>query len=69
MEKQGKKKLKIKTYWQYYLLFIPCAVFLILFSYVPMGGIVLAFKEYYPKLGIYNSPWANTLFKHFIKLF
>lgn len=69
MEKQAKKKLKIKKYWQYYLLFIPCAIFLILFSYIPMGGIVLAFKDYYPKLGIYGSPWIDPLFKHFIKLF
>ena len=69
MEKQAKKKLKIKKYWQYYLLFIPCAIFLILFSYIPMGGIVLAFKDYYPKLGIYDSPWIDPLFKHFIKLF
>ena len=34
-----------------------------------MGGIVLAFKDYYPKLGIYDSPWIDPLFKHFIKLF
>ena len=69
MEKQEKKKLRIKKYWQYYLLFIPCAVFLILFSCVPMGGIILAFEYDYPKLGIYNSPWVAPVFKHFIKLF
>ena len=30
---------------------------------------MLAFKDYYPKLGIYDSPWIDPLFKHFIKLF
>ena len=58
-----------KKYWPYYLLFLPCVVFLILFNYIPMGGLVLAFKEYWPKLGIYGSPWAEPAFKNFTKLF
>ena len=67
--KKRLKETKLKKYWQYYLLFIPCAIALILFSYVPIGGIVLAFKEYIPKFGIYGSPWAEPFAKHFIKLF
>lgn len=68
----GKKKLKqnkFKKYLPYYILFIPCAVGLIMFSYIPMGGLVLAFKDFIPRFGIYNSPFANPLFKHFTKLF
>ena len=68
-QNEKKKKIIVKKHWQYYLLFLPCAVALILFSYIPMGGIVLAFKDYYPKLGIYNSPWIDPIFKHFTKLF
>lgn len=42
-----------------YLFILPCFVSLIIFSYVPMGGIVLAFKNYKYNLGIYGSPWAG----------
>ena len=42
-----------------YLFILPCFVWLILFCYVPMGGIVLAFKNYKFNLGIYGSPWAG----------
>ena len=67
------KKLKFKTaikkYWPYYLLFLPCFVALIAFSYVPMAGIILAFKDYIPRLGIYNSPFVQPPFKFFVKLF
>ena len=42
-----------------YLLIIPALAFLILFAYVPMYGIVLAFKEYDSLLGIGGSPWIG----------
>lgn len=53
----------------YYALFAPCTVLLVLFCYVPMGGIVLAFKDYIPRLGIWDSPLAQPMFRHFSKLF
>ena len=59
----------MRKYWPYYLLFIPCLVMLIIFSYAPMYGVVLAFKDHRIKLGIMNSPWADPLFKHFQELF
>ncbi len=69
MDKKKLKENKFKKYWQYYLLFVPCGIMLIMFSYIPMAGIVLAFKEYIPRLGIYNSPWIEPFTKHFAKLF
>ena len=45
-----------------YLLLIPGLLFFIIFHYVPMNGIVLAFKKYNARLGIWGSPaigWAN----------
>ena len=42
-----------------YLFIFPCFVWLILFCYVPMGGIILAFKNYKFNMGIYGSPWAG----------
>ncbi len=50
-----------------YLFILPCFVWLIMFCYVPMGGIVLAFKNYKFNKGIYGSPWAGTKwFKQFM---
>jgi len=41
----------------------PGILFLLLFSYVPMYGILIAFKEYDLFLGVVDSPWVG--FKHF----
>lgn len=51
--------------WDYrwiYLMLLPCMAFFIIFKYVPMYGIQLAFKDYVIK-GIAASPWNN--FEHF----
>ncbi len=47
---------------------LPMAV-LIIFKYVPMYGILIAFKNYKPKKGILGSDWCEPLFKNFIKFF
>ena len=38
---------------------LPAVILLILFHYVPMFGLVLAFKRYNFSLGIWNSPWCG----------
>ncbi len=50
-----------------YLMAVPAIVCLILFAYLPMGGVVMAFKDYKPKLGIFGSDWIG--FKHFTDFF
>ncbi len=61
------KKL-IKRCWIYYVFFIPVVVYLILFAYLPMPGIQIAFKDYTFKQGIWGSPWASEFgFHHFIR--
>lgn len=42
-----------------YTLLIPGLVWLILFAYMPMGGLSLAFKDYKANLGIWGSPWSG----------
>lgn len=69
MEKKKSIKFGVKKYGIYYLMFIPCAVLLIMFCYVPMAGIVLSFKDFYPKLGIFNSPFVTPWFKYFEQVF
>lgn len=70
-EKKNKKK---RTLWNeiwraryLYLLLLPFLAWLIVFNYVPMGGIVLAFKDYKARLGIFGSPWVGL--KHFQRMF
>jgi putative aldouronate transport system permease protein len=46
---------------------IPGLVFLIIFQYIPMGGVILAFKDHQLLKGVLGSPWAGL--KHFRKLF
>lgn len=59
--------LKFKKNWQLHLMIILPLAYLILFSYVPLYGIQIAFKRYSPKLGIWGSPWVG--FTHFEKFF
>lgn len=58
---------KLKKSWQLYILLLPALVGLILFSYVPMYGIQLAFKDYSPLQGIMGSPWVG--FDNFTRFF
>lgn len=58
---------QIKRNWGLYLLLMPAAVLTLLFAYKPMYGVLIAFKDYSPALGIEGSPWAG--FKYFEKFF
>lgn len=51
----------------YYLLLLPAIIFFVLFCYVPMVGIILAFKDYTFKGGIFGSEWIGL--QHFERLF
>jgi len=43
----------------YYFMLLPGMVWLILFSIVPMFGIVMAFQNFMPGRGIFGSPWVG----------
>ncbi|MBX3000062.1 MAG: sugar ABC transporter permease [Caldilineaceae bacterium] len=49
------------------LMFLPGLIFFIVFNYIPMGGIVLAFKKYNVLAGIWGSEWVG--FDNFAKFF
>ena len=52
--------------WQLYLLLILPILWVVLFCYVPMSGLVLAFKKYNAGLGVWGSPWVGLEnFKNF----
>ncbi len=42
-----------------YMMVLPCIVFFIIFNYIPMGGLLLAFKDYKFNKGILGSPWVG----------
>ena len=50
-----------------YLLLLPAVILLILFSYIPMYGVLMAFQDYKPTLGIWGSKWIG--FKNFTDYF
>lgn len=50
-----------------YLLFLPVAVFFIIFSYGPMVGLLMAFQNYKPQLGFFKSPFVGL--RHFKDFF
>lgn len=51
------------------ILLIPGTVYFIIFHYLPIYGMTLAFKDFDVRDGILGSPWADPLLKHFNKLF
>jgi putative aldouronate transport system permease protein len=53
--------------WQLSLMLLPAAIALLLFSYYPMYGVVIAFQRFEPLKGIANSQWVGLL--HFQNLF
>lgn len=60
-------KKDMRKNWSLYLLVLPVLVFYILFSYRPMYGAIIAFKNYTPNLGFANSPWVGL--DHFARFF
>ena len=74
-KKEGQKPVKQRSrlfmeIWNakyLYLMLIPFVAWLIMFQYVPMTGIVLAFKEFNAIEGIFGSPWVGL--KHFERIF
>lgn len=58
---------KIMKHWQFYLLVFLPLLYIIIFKYIPMFGVIIAFKEYNVVQGILGSPWAGL--KYFKQLF
>ena len=60
-------KKKILARRQLYLLLLLPLLYIIIFAYVPMGGLIIAFKQYDFRKGILGSPWVGL--KHFKDFF
>ena len=63
-----KKRIrKVVVHWQLYVMVLPALMYLIIFSYKPMYGLIIAFKDYNFKRGILGSEWVGL--NHFTRLF
>lgn len=58
-------KSAFRRQWMFYTMMIPGMALIILFCYVPMPGVALAFKDYKPALGIWGSEWIDPWYKNF----
>lgn len=58
--------LYLKQHWQLYVIFLlPALALTLIFKYIPMGGILIAFQRYNPIKGIFGSEWVGL--KHFTR--
>ena len=60
-------KRSIRKNWQLYLFLLLPVAYIIIFKYVPMGGVVIAFKDFKMRKGIWGSDWVA--FDNFIRFF
>ena len=61
------RRRRFRSSLEYTLLAAPALIYLLLFHYLPMGGVVMAFKNYKFNRGIFRSPWVG--FRNFDYLF
>ncbi|MEG2546632.1 MAG: ABC transporter permease subunit, partial [Niameybacter sp.] len=63
-ERLSKARKRIMRHWQLYVILLIPVLLVAVFSYGPMYGLQIAFKDYIPSYGIDGSKWVG--FKHFI---
>lgn len=59
MKKGGSKKAKFKRWLPVYLMMLPGLLYLFINNYMPMYGLIIAFKQVNFSLGIWDSPWVG----------
>ncbi|WP_261381208.1 ABC transporter permease [Paenibacillus cremeus] len=66
----GRRKLRLQPFlknWELYVIITPVLLYFIVFEYVPMYGVQIAFKNFVATKGIWGSPWVG--FDHFERFF
>lgn len=58
---------RMKKHWQFYLLIIPPMLYIIIFKYIPLVGLQIAFRDFNVVGGIWHSPWVG--FDQFTRFF
>lgn len=55
--------------WLLYLFLFPCLMYVVVFNYIPLYGIQIAFKDFRAVLGIWGSPFADPWYANFARFF
>lgn len=66
-KKKGTLQQDLKRRWQLYLMLLLPLLYVVVFCYVPMGGIAIAFKDFSFRKGIMGSDWVGI--KYFVQFF
>jgi putative aldouronate transport system permease protein len=61
------RSVKLLKYWDLYLMVLPAVILILLFKYMPMYGVIIAFKDYNLMEGVWGSDWVG--FQYFRELF
>ena len=56
-----KKKKNLKRFLPLYLMMVPGLLYILINNYIPMAGLIIAFKQVNFRLGILESPWIGIL--------
>ncbi|BBW96340.1 ABC transporter permease [Geobacillus subterraneus] len=64
---EAKRVQKRRGTWQLHVMLLPALIIVLIFQYVPMLGLVMAFQDYEPWLGFLRSPWVGL--EHFRTMF
>lgn len=67
MKPTNNVKKKVMRHWHFYMLALLPMLYILIFKYIPMFGVVIAFKDYNVVQGILGSPWVG--FQYFEQLF
>jgi putative aldouronate transport system permease protein len=67
VEKRARPLRRIRRDRYLYLLILPGFLYFLIYKYIPMLGLVMAFQDYSPFLGFFDSPWVGL--KHFQTIF
>lgn len=57
--KKGSLGKRIKKHLPFYFMMLPAVIYLFINNYMPLPGLVMAFKKYNVRDGIYGSPWVG----------
>lgn len=58
---------QLRIQWELVLIALPFFIYILIFSYVPLWGLSMAFQDFKPQLSFFEQNWVG--FKHFIDLF
>ncbi len=59
MDRKMQKAGRLKREIPFYLMLLPGIIVVFIYQYIPLGGLVMAFQDFDPSLGIFGSPWAG----------